>query len=76
MTLDLCQAEHLWDILGKRAQRQPHKPQDINELADELQEEWQWIPKANHCMAHQKHEASASHMPGSELRLYSLLRLL
>ena len=37
---DLSQMEYLWDILGRCVQRQPHKSQYINELADALQEEW------------------------------------
>ena len=43
---DLSPNEHLWDILGRRVLRRPHKPQVINELADALQEEWHQIPKA------------------------------
>ena len=43
---DLSPVEHVWDILGRRARRWPHERQDINELADSLQEEWRRIPQA------------------------------
>ena len=41
-----CPFEHMWEILGRRARRWPHERQDINELADSLQEEWRRIPQA------------------------------
>ena len=44
-SLDLSPIERLWDILGKRVRRRPHKPQDINELADARQQEWCRIPQ-------------------------------
>ena len=37
-SLDLSPMEHLWDILGRRVRRRPHKPQDIIQLADTRQE--------------------------------------
>ena len=43
---DLSPMEQLWGILGRRVQRRPHKPQDINELANALLEEWRQIPQA------------------------------
>ena len=42
---DLSSIEYFLDILGRCVRRRPHKPQDINELADVLQEERRWIPK-------------------------------
>ena len=36
---DQSPIEHLWDILGRRVRRRSHKSEDINELADALQEE-------------------------------------
>ena len=43
---DLSPVERLWSILGRRVQRRPHKPQDINELADAVQKEWRRILQA------------------------------
>ena len=43
---DLSPTEHLWGIFGRRVQRRPQEPQDINELAEVLQEEWRRIPQA------------------------------
>ena len=37
---DMTLMKHLWDILGRHVYRWPHKPPDINELADALQEKW------------------------------------
>ena len=34
-----CLQLTIWDIVGRRVRRRPHKPEDINELADALQEE-------------------------------------
>ena len=31
---DLSPTGHVWDIPGRRVRGQPHKPQDVNELAD------------------------------------------
>ena len=49
-----------------------HKPQDINELADALREEWRRIPQATIWAAHEEHEASLSRVPGGEWRPFSL----
>ena len=68
--------EHLWDSLRRCVQRQPHRPQDINELADALQKEWRQIPPSNHWAPYQEHEVSVSRMPGGEWGPYLLLRLL
>ena len=35
-----CLQLTIWDIVGRRVRRRPHKPEDFNELADALQEEW------------------------------------
>ena len=43
---DLSPVVYLWDILGRRVRKRPHKPQDINELADALLEEWRRILQA------------------------------
>ena len=43
---DLSPVEHLWDILGRRVRRRPHKPQNIDELADALRKEWRPTPPA------------------------------
>ena len=43
---DMSPTERLWDILRRRVRRQPHKPQDINELADAVQKEWRRILQA------------------------------
>ena len=43
---DLPPIEYLCDILWRRVRRRPLKPQDINELADALQEKWRRIPQA------------------------------
>ena len=42
---DLSPTERLWNILGRPVRRRPHKPQDVNELADALQEEGRRIPQ-------------------------------
>ena len=36
---DLSPVVYLWDILGRRVRKRPHKPQDIKELANALLEE-------------------------------------
>ena len=41
---DLPPTKHVWKILGRHVWRCPHKPKDINELADAFQEEWNQIP--------------------------------
>ena len=43
---DLSPVVYLWDILGRRVRKRPHKPQDIKELANALLEEWCRIPQS------------------------------
>ena len=40
---DLSPVEHLWDILGRRVRRHPHKLQDIDKLAETLLQKWRRI---------------------------------
>ena len=39
-------SDYLWEILGRRVRRRPHKPQDISELVDAPSQQWRQIPQA------------------------------
>ena len=41
---DVNPIEYLWDELGRRIRRQPHQPQNIQEIERALVREWRQIP--------------------------------
>lgn len=44
---DMNPIEHLWDQLGKRVRNRVHTPENLQELAAALVEEWENIPQQN-----------------------------
>ena len=43
---DLIPIEHLWDELNRRVRQCEPAPQNLRQLEQELQQEWQTIPQA------------------------------
>lgn len=42
---DLNPIEHLWDVLGRRLRMNPRQPNNLTELFQNLQQEWESIPQ-------------------------------
>ena len=69
---DLSPVEHLWDILGRRVRRHPHKLQDIDKLAETLLQKWRRISHSTMGRL-ARSKTSLSHLAGGGWRPYSLL---